>query len=384
MATLTHDQLIDRLIESLRVIEINIQLYNAGEIVAWIPIANELYKLLLDDRYGALIPELFPQLKLHPVRHRPSLCEERNLLFSPGVTMEKGRVTFNLFKLDATRIELADWLRQDIVEENGICPTIADFVTMMRHNISAHLSRKALGGKTRVIERFAVISEAGIKRPAFTRILIDLAIYLLNELNGEMGRQAGPSLSLLEQTSLMGIVQDHNVAKSLMDEIVAGKLALTERVIIPACEKMESSARSLTPVELRVPALLILTHMGEAYRFLYLATKKKLFLIRAISALESARTLLDESSSSHHRALVFFNLGQIYNIATVLLGYITCWKISIEYFEAVIDITSKDEDPELFRDAIYHAGWQAFKLLRFKTAIMHYRTYRAAVVANLT
>jgi hypothetical protein len=111
----SQNPLANRLTESLRVIEINIQLYEAGETVAWMPVATELYKLLVDDKYGALVPELAPHLKLHPVRNQPSTSEIKWLLYSPGINVQQGRIAFDLFDTSAAPLDLPNWLAQALI-----------------------------------------------------------------------------------------------------------------------------------------------------------------------------------------------------------------------------------------------------------------------------
>ncbi len=144
---LTRKQLLDRLSDSLRVIELGVQLYDAGELVAWMPIATELYKLLIGDRYGALVPELFPDLRFHPVRSRISKGAILYKLRVPKIRFDEKRIAFDLFDLDVERVTLDVWLQQDIAEVGSRQLVIADFVTIMRHNVSAHTSRKVLGAK---------------------------------------------------------------------------------------------------------------------------------------------------------------------------------------------------------------------------------------------
>jgi hypothetical protein len=134
---------------------------------------------------------------------------------------------------------------------------------------------------------------------------------LLAELNAAIDRQPGPRLLLVDQHKLLEIMRDHNEAKALMDEVVYQDAILNQERIGEATRKLENSVGNLLSAELKLWALLIYTHLGEAYRFSYVASKDKTQLFRAIAALENARVLLDESSPSQHRALVLFNLGQI-------------------------------------------------------------------------
>lgn len=212
-ANISKDQLFERLTESLRTIEVNIQLYDTGETIAWIPIAIELYKLLVDDRYGPLVPELLPTLMLYPLRSRPSDQPVSYELFSPGFSVEGRQIKFDLFESDGNKQELSSWLKQDIIEVKGNRATIADFVIIMRHNQAAHIRWKHLKGKARIIQEFGVISETGIERPVFSRILIDIAQFLVNNINQEIGRQPGPRLPIIERKQLIEIAENHNEAK---------------------------------------------------------------------------------------------------------------------------------------------------------------------------
>lgn len=376
---LDKDQLLERLTQSLRTIEINSQLFDAEEIVAWMPIATELYKLLIDDRYGALILELFPDLKLHPPdKHMSSASDIGYLLQSPGFKTKDGRIKFDIFDLSAPKIDIQDWLKRDIIEVKGTRANIKDFVLLMRNNISAHTAKKSLGGKARAIERFGIITQAGITRPAFTSLLINIATYLVEQINMAIGRVPGSRLLLFDQHRLHEIAQQHNEAKDLMDKIVQGDVDLTDANASTARRKLENSANLLLLPELRLWALLIYTHLGDVYRFSYIANKDIRQFFRAISALENAKILFDVASM-RQQALILFNLGLIYNAASASLGRLTCWRISFNYFQELINTVSPKEEPDLYIDAAYEVAWLSLKLLRLATAYKYFRLYRTRV-----
>lgn len=78
----TIEQLKRYLLDSLKTLESRIEDYDNGKVVAYREIANQLRKLLCDTKKGkpsALLPKLFPIVKLHPLSFQPKEQDlERN------------------------------------------------------------------------------------------------------------------------------------------------------------------------------------------------------------------------------------------------------------------------------------------------------------------
>jgi hypothetical protein len=188
------------------------------------------------------------------------------LLLSPGFTFDQGQFSFNLMDFDADKIPVKAWLQERVAELKGQQLTVRDFVILMRHNISAHTSRKVLGGKAGAVENFASLVQLDEERPACTRILVDLALYVVKVASEAADREPGPSLALIRRSDLLEMVHSHNSAKNMMDEMVqVGKLP--PDTVTLAIEKLEAGLRLLIPHQLNVVSRLLFTHLGEAYRF---------------------------------------------------------------------------------------------------------------------
>ncbi len=376
---LSRPELLERLDESVRAIELNIQLYNAGEVAAWMSIATELYKLLIDNRHGALLIELFPDVTLHPLKSSPSQSGEKWLLWSPAFRSEPRKFRFDLFDNQASTLPVDEWLQQDLLEVKLIRPTISEFIIVMRHNIAAHTSRSTPGGKARIIQVFGFLSETGITRSASTRLIVDIAAYLVKRISTEIDRVPGPSLPLLSRRKLLNIADDHNKAKDILDSMVNGTNDLSLSNIQEAVRQYENCARSIIPNELDLWPLLIFTHLGQAYRFAFVASRDPDNLMRAISSLDMARLLLSAASPHRHHALVHMNLGLIYLYAFKRLASIRSPRIALQYFEEAMKFVDHATDEDLIKPIMLGAAKSAFFTLRLARAYRYYRTWNRLV-----
>ncbi len=214
-----------------------------------------------------------------------------------------------------------------------------------------------------------------MERPAYTRILIDLASYVVRAVNEAADREPGSRLSLIKQRDLLQITQSYNHAKEIMDQMVQAGVVSGDSVRV-AVRELERSTRLLIPGELKAPSRLILTHLGKAYRFCYLAQHDGRCLFKAIAAVEMLSILLDETVPKRHRATLFFDLGQMYDFSSRALGRVVCWRISLRYYQRAMELTSDDEDPNLLADVAWKAAWVALKLLRIRMAMSFFREAR--------
>jgi hypothetical protein len=253
-----------------------------------------------------------------------------------------------------------------------------DLISLMRHTVSAHAKARELGGKPGAIEKFFLnIRELGIPRAGFTRLLVDIAAYLVPQVSEALGRQGSRRLTLLGLYTLQTLANAHNKAKETMDQLISGALSLTTETIEPAIGKLETSARLLIPTNVRPWALLVFTHLSQAYAFGDRANPDRVQVFRSLAAVETSRIWLHESSPPQHRALVLFNLGTAYHKAGPSLGRLSCWRVALQYFEELLGTIPPGDAGACYRHAARQATILAIKLGRIRTAMRFLRLHRS-------
>jgi len=361
--------------ESLRVMEVNIQIYEAGMTETWMPIATELYKLLIET--NPLISANYPNFKAHPVRL--ALPESSIVYISqiPGFSInEDGKVHFDLFDMAADPIPLEEWLDQSLIEFRGMKPTIQDFIKLMRHNLSAHAQTKPLGGKPGAIENFAVVNENGRCRPAFSKILVDIGIYILNRLETQYGRQPGPRISLLTDDQLHKMAIVHNKAKEAIDRIVAGESELTAQRASEIVGQLRASLQHSSLRDSQIALFLIHTHLARALKLQDALSQNPRLLFQSIASLEMACLLADRTELTTNQELALLRLAGMYDYSGGRFGRRACLLIALDLYSKIADSGEARHDSETKYKAANRATWISLKLLKPLKAMKYFRIAR--------
>jgi len=171
---------IEDLMASRNILATNIRLFHEGNRDLYRVISVELRKLLCDGR-NSLVPRLFPDARLHPLRGRlPDHLKEGLVLHIPSMIHFDGKGgsrIIELFDKAAQPIPLADWLTQDLFNKDI---TINELIRSVADKESAHSDRKY--DKTLTFTRSVKLVDEDIHRQHIVAIgeyileLLDMAI----------------------------------------------------------------------------------------------------------------------------------------------------------------------------------------------------------------
>ena len=187
-STLSRKDLLNHLVNSIRVILVNCEAYAAGKTACWMPVSTQLFKLL--SKQGSnrpLVPEAFPNLRLHLPAHAAFYAQQKRrgityFLALPPMQFTPDTIEHNIFDKTQPRIALASWLDSYLFASQGYYISIDEFLMLMRHNEAAHLSFSELGGKPGAIKHAFIVREGGRNWTGYTRLLIAIASYVVEEL----------------------------------------------------------------------------------------------------------------------------------------------------------------------------------------------------------
>jgi len=141
---------IDDLKHSINILEGNIRLFHQGNVSVYRVIAGQLLLLLCDGK-NSLVPRVFQNVKLHPLRGYITKEEDEEWERKSGHSIKEGlvfqmpaMVSFNgkggsrieaLFDERRQPIELEEWLDQDLFNQKI---TIRQLIKSVRHKEAAH------------------------------------------------------------------------------------------------------------------------------------------------------------------------------------------------------------------------------------------------------
>jgi hypothetical protein len=133
---------IEDFIASRNILNVNIRLFHEGHRDLYRVIAVELRKLLCDGK-NSLVPRLFPNTRLHPLRGRlPEHLKEGLVLSIPSMIEfggQGGSRIMELFDKRAELIPLNEWLSQDLFNKHI---TIQELIRSVADKESAHADKQ--------------------------------------------------------------------------------------------------------------------------------------------------------------------------------------------------------------------------------------------------
>jgi len=191
MARLSTLEVFRHLVAALEVIRVNCEAYNSGTEACWMPVATQLYKsLCTGDPNVPLVPKVFPNLKLAPLKNRLPKREVFQFLFAvPGLSFRNGKHYAErkiLFDELGGKLPLDEWLDQVFLVNRAAGEiydvTVGDLIVIMRHQEAAHVGQKPLGGRPKAIKDVLTIVEGSKKIKGFSKYIVAIGEYVLHEL----------------------------------------------------------------------------------------------------------------------------------------------------------------------------------------------------------
>ncbi len=212
------DKAIEDFLASRNILATNIRLFHEGHRDLYRVISVELRKLLCDGR-NSLVPRLFPNARLHPLRGRlPDYLKEGLVLHIPTMINFDGkggaRIT-QLFDKTAQPIPVEEWLTQDLFNRDI---TINELIRSVADKESAHSDRKY--NETIAFIRSVKLLDEDIHRQHIVAIgeyileLLDLAIEIssLRVLEGYLPPRALGLVMEWASQHQEELVEDWNLA----------------------------------------------------------------------------------------------------------------------------------------------------------------------------
>lgn len=168
----------DDLKNVIEILEINIQHYHKNNKSAYRTVAAQL-RLLLCDKDSSLLPRVFKNPKLHPLRLQG--IDENTVLFLPSVTYFDGKggskSEGSLFDAKKTPIELNDWLDQKLFNKNI---SIRELIKSIADKEAVH-SDPDYNQTLKFSRSVKLVGEA-----IHQKYVIQIGEYILNELKKSM------------------------------------------------------------------------------------------------------------------------------------------------------------------------------------------------------
>ncbi|MBI2598858.1 hypothetical protein HYW40_01415 [Candidatus Curtissbacteria bacterium] len=140
LSAMNKSKSLDDLKSALEIIDGNIDLFHQGKISTYRVIATQLHILFCGN--GALIPRIFKESALHPLKGpRPELFAQGLIFSSPALISFDGKGNSKVLKLfdeNKKPISIEKWLNQPLFNEKV---TIGKLIASVRNKEGAHSDR---------------------------------------------------------------------------------------------------------------------------------------------------------------------------------------------------------------------------------------------------
>lgn len=139
----TYEELVQGLIDTVRLTDISIQVFYQGVPQEWMSISVQLHKLLCTK--PSLISLVFPNFKLHPVRNKPPVKGPRPIAALPfTITGSPHGIKFEIFDEEQPPIPLSEWLDQTLcvlpLKGQGLYISVSEFIQVLTQTVAAEYS----------------------------------------------------------------------------------------------------------------------------------------------------------------------------------------------------------------------------------------------------